>query len=503
MALKRQTIFGLLAPAFVFLVFLLPLHDGFTDDGFIHIQYARNIVERGEYSFNPGEVSFGTSSPLWVLALASVGRVAPGDEALIHASRVFSWLSGFGALLGIYALALALGARRLTAVLAACAFAADVWFVRWTALSMESSAAVLTVVLMALASVRAFDDTRSAIRMGAFIAIASLIRPEVYLAFPVFAVAALSHWRLLDKRKAVWTFAAAIALLLPWLLFARFHIGSFIPNTAGAKSGGLILSPLLFAAKLKPVIKIVATSEALPALTLLLSLALLRGRSMVCAVRQRFLVLWVIAVPVAYVILDIQILSRYLLLVTPVLGVLGWAALEQLLDRFVRPGRRRTLLVAAVMTTVIANAVFYWSVVVPPSRAFTYDLMHGMKGLALHLHDNADEDAVVAAADIGYLAFYGQRRVLDLGGLVEPETGKLRARYSYEQIAAEGLYFDVKGYPRVDYFVDRDLKSNRLDGRTLAGHRFEKVYATTVRNLGIRKPGPYYYVLYRLIRTGD
>jgi len=32
----------------------------------------------------------------------------------------------------------------------------------------------------------------------------------------------------------------------------------------------------------------------------------------------------------------------------------------------------------------------------------------------------------------------------------------------------------------------------------LAGHRFEELTVTTVRNLGIRKPGPYYYTLYRV-----
>ena len=52
---------------FVLLLLLMPLRGGFTDDGFIHIQYANNVIERGEYSFNPGEVSFGTTSPLWVM----------------------------------------------------------------------------------------------------------------------------------------------------------------------------------------------------------------------------------------------------------------------------------------------------------------------------------------------------------------------------------------------------------------------------------------------------
>ena len=74
----------------------------------------------------------------------------------------------------------------------------------------------------------------------------------------------------------------------------------------------------------------------------------------------------------------------------------------------------------------------------------------------------------------------------------------MRERYSYEEIIERGLYLDTPGYPRVDFFIDRELTAERFDGRELSGYRFTSVYTTTVRNLGIRKPGPYYYTLYRL-----
>ena len=125
--------------------------------------------------------------------------------------------------------------------------------------------------------------------------------------------------------------------------------------------------------------------------------------------------------------------------------------------------------------------------------------MHNMKGIAGFIRDNSAEDAVVAAADIGYLAFYSGRRVLDLGGLVEPATGELRARHSYEDIIQRGLFLDLEGYPHVDLFVDRALEPDRFEGRVMSGLSFERVYQTKVRNLGIRKPGPYFYTLYRLV----
>jgi hypothetical protein len=192
-----------------------------------------------------------------------------------------------------------------------------------------------------------------------------------------------------------------------------------------------------------------------------------------------------------------QILSRYLLLVTPVVCVLAWAALAEAIS--VRGWRRgRIMAVAAATVAVVVGAGFYARVVVPPSRAFSHDLQHNLRRLGQYLHDNAEPDAVVAAADIGYLAFYSGRRVLDLGGLVEPVTGTLRAEHSYEEIVERGLYFGLEGYPHVDYFIDRDHRADRFSGQTLSGHHFEKVFETTVRNLGIRKPGTFHYTLYHL-----
>jgi len=255
----------------------------------------------------------------------------------------------------------------------------------------------------------------------------------------------------------------------------------------------VITSPLTFLSKFVPIGKIVLSTQAVAVAGLIADVVLSRRRAVVLDPALRFCAAWTIALPLAYVLFDIQVLSRYLLLITPALCVLGWRSLENVAGR-----HARSLALAGILVAVVSNGVFYARVVLPPSRAFSTDLTTSMTALARYLHDNSPPGSVVAAADIGYLAFYSERRVLDLGGLVEPETGKLREAHSYEDIVDQGLYFDVPGYPRVDYFVDRDLAADRFAGKTLRGHRFDKVYETTVHNLGIRKPGVYHYTLYRL-----
>jgi len=489
----------LIVPLALLLGLLLPLKSGFTDDGFIHIQYAENLINRGEYSFNPGEVSFGTTSPLWVLAQAAIGLVIGGGEKLIHTSRVLSWLSGFLAVILVWVCARRAGVGLFASYLAATAFAAHAWFVRWTALSMETASAVAALAAVGIAAVGAFRDHRAAWGLGFFMAVAALIRPEAYLLVPVYIVAFSLQPRPWDRSLAARTLGMFALLIVPWLGFARWHIGSFLPNTAGAKSGGLILSPAVFVGKLEPVAQIMGSAEGLHILCIAAALVLLRSKSRLLSRPLRFHLLWVIALPVAYVVFDIQILSRYLLLLSPFVAVLGFAALEELCGRLPQRARRAALVLATAVVVAV-NVVFYFIVIVPPSREFSYDLSHNMKRVAVYIEKNSPQQAVVAAADIGYLAFYSNRRVLDLGGLVEPETGTLREAHTYEEIVEKGMYLNLERYPRVDFFIDRDKERNRFAGAVIEGHRFERVLEEKVRNLGIRKPGPFYYTLYRLHR---
>jgi hypothetical protein len=492
----NRRLVGVLPALLVLAALMYPLRGGFTDDGFIHVQYARNLMTRGEYSFNPGETSFGTTSPLWVMALAVVARPFNADHALVTAGQTFSWLAAFATVLVFYHVILLLGASRRTAFLGSMALAADVWLVRWGALGMESSLAACMAAIMVGASLRAYDDRRAAAAFGVAVAVGALVRPELYLAMPVYIAGAVTR----RPRPAVRVVLRAVLFMLllvgPWLSFAKWHMGSFLPNTAGAKSGGWVSDPIVLAQKLVVPAKIMAGSQLVSLLAIFGDVVVWRRRAFVFTPAFRFAALWMVALPVAYVLADIQVLSRYLLLITPAVCLGGWLSLQSLWRANTRA--QMVGMTCALAIALAMNVAVYTRVVIPASRAFSEDLQTNMVGLARFLHDHAQPGQVVAAADIGYLAFYSGCRVLDLGGLVEPETGKLRSRHDYEDIVAQGLYFDVRGYPHVDYLVDREHVAGRFDGQVIHGHRFEKIYVTSVRNLGIRKPGAFFYTLYRI-----
>ncbi|UCG51233.1 MAG: hypothetical protein JSW58_13705, partial [Candidatus Latescibacterota bacterium] len=434
-------------------------------------------------------------------------RIFGTGEVLIVTSRVLSWVSGFLAILGMFILARALDLRVWTALLCALFFATHVWFVRWTALSMETASAVLAIVAVGVVSVRSYRDHRNAWLLGFTLAAAALLRPESYLLVPVYLAAVVLSGRTCERSCVFRTLLLFSLMIVPWLAFAKYHIGSFLPNTAGAKSGGMIVDPIVFVKKFLPIAKIVGSAEGMPVLAVLGSLVFFGKRSRVFSQSHRLLFLWVLALPIAYVLFDVQVLSRYMLLTSPFTIVLGFSALEQLVEKARAPRVRERLYRwvpgLAALAAMAVNVFLYATVVIAPSKAFSYDLTHNLRDLALFVKENSSPGDVVAAADIGYLAFYSERRVLDLGGLVDNETHRLREVNSYEEIVEKGMYLTLPKFPLVHFFIDRELSANRFDKKVINGYRFDSIMVTQVRNLGIKKPGPYFYTLYRLTPLGN
>src|SRR3954462_10429177 len=53
------------------LISLTATSPGFPiDDAWIHQVFARNLFQRGEFSYNPGQLVAGSTSPLWTVLLA-------------------------------------------------------------------------------------------------------------------------------------------------------------------------------------------------------------------------------------------------------------------------------------------------------------------------------------------------------------------------------------------------------------------------------------------------
>ena len=498
--MRREDVRNIALGIILFFALLVQLRSAVVDDTFIHLQYARNLAEAGELSFNRGDPSYGATSPFWVALLALLHRLGADGVA---ACRILASIFAVASIALMYRIVAAIDGRTSAPLSAALILAADAWFVRWSAVGMETSCAVfMTLVACDASRGAARSLTRSAL-FGVALLLATLARPEALLLVPLAAIAFLFARGTL--RRFVFL-AVFVPLFSAWLYLVHRHTGSFFPLTAGVKQGSATFS-LATVGRMLVSVRIIGATVALPCLALCAALliGIVRYRSAgrffsaTESIREEpavlLMLLWIFALPFAYAVLDFQVLSRYLVPVIAAaiaLGVIAWRRMFSHLRS--GGGSRRAAIVAFTALTVLQSVCTYEMVVVPPTRDFSQGLETTIAGMGKWLEKNSPPDALVATPDIGAIGWYSRRSILDLGGLVSPELNRMRKEIDVERIIEEGLY--LKFQP--DYCVDRSESPLRFAGRVIGGVRFETLMQGTVTNLGIRKRAPVVYVLYRL-----
>jgi hypothetical protein len=485
----------------LFLLFSLPFLEYRTDDTFIFLCYARNLAAGHGLAFNPGEPIYGFTSLLWTLLLAPA--FALGLPPLATA-KTLALMFGVLAILGFRAWA----RRRLgpagSAVSAAAtfAFAANAWLVRWTGAAMET-ALVMALITWGLAAQAAeADDPAVPPRAAPIFALGALARPEVILLlFLTLAVDAVAGGRQ-GRRRAVLGAVLAVALIAPWIVYAIGAFGQVLPLTAEAKGrlslAGFDLDPLVDIAK-----AVVTTSgiEAVLGVAAAVGLLIHRGKDRGGASgraggdrrewirRHAVPLLWLVGLPLAYLLAGFDVLTRYALPLIPVIVLYGFMAFGWVAGP---GGAPRWAWVLAAIVTLQNGLVLAW-VVYPHTHRFSRGVEDCLGGLGRYAAEHTPPGTQVAIADIGAFGYYADRRVLDLAGLVSPELLPIVNRYPIEEIAERLLFAPVA---RPEYLVDRHRDPERLAGRM--GGTFEPLHSCRVEGLGVRSPEPVTYTLYRL-----
>ncbi|MBN2184105.1 MAG: hypothetical protein JW746_02140 [Candidatus Krumholzibacteriota bacterium] len=500
--MTRRDYFIVAACMAVMVILSLPLTGSMTDDTYIHMQYARNLADAGELSFNRGDPTYGATSPLWVFLLSIVYRLG-GDMA--HWSRILSLFFGVASAYMVYRLALGIGMGRYLSALAAAIFSSEAWVIRWSSVGMESSFAVFIVIAVIISSLGATRSSARSLLFGSLLFLAYLVRPEALLLFPL-AVISFMIFRgsagLLRRFRWLFVYLPAMAV---WLIMIKGHTGTWFPLTAGAKQGNIDLSAIILTRAVVPA-RIITATVGLPlaVLVLFLLFGIFCNRKLLFIDDERkrpgiFLsLIWIFALPAAYLLIDFQIISRYLIPVSPFIIVLGTASAAVFFEHYLRRSSKIILSLFAALV-MIQNVIFLNIVVVEPTKAFSDGLQKVLVKMGIYLSENSDRDDLVAAPDIGAIGYYSGRRILDLGGLVSPEINKMRSAVDYETLIDRGDYL-IFG---ADYFLDRSTEPMRFSGRVIKGIAFTPVMSGTVSNLGIRQPSEVTYVLYRLDNISD
>jgi len=412
------------------------------DDTWIHLQFARNLSQGQGFSFNPGEWVSASTAPLWTLVLALFHLLPWGVVWSAKAAGVLLlWVNG----LLTARLGRGLGLEPGWALAGGLVVALTPRLV-WGSLSgME---VCLYAALATFGICRHLETLdRSACWWGtASLALAALARPECLLLFPL---AMADRFRF--SRQVPWKHLLLFAALLaPFVLFNLFTLGRPLPNTFYAKVGGYGITGALAAFDWARVAKAVLYYPLLQAqelvafsaennlvLTCLAPLGivgLLKGKRaswLIPLILLGFPLLRGMLAPFKGALFQHGRYAAHLVPLLTLAGLMGlraaWRLLAEGKDFLYLRRLRRWGRPAAW------GLIFLHLLVFLPKYAQTYgwnvtniEDMHIEMGKWLAAHTPAE--AVVAGHDVGALAYFGQRRLLDTTGLVTPKAlGFLRA----------------------------------------------------------------------------
>ena len=395
-----------------------------NDDAFITYRYAQNLLAGRGFVFNPGEAVLGTTAPLHGLLIAALGaldadlpRVALAvscTATVIMAFCVYLTLANRGAVWG--------GA--VAAAFLICAHKT------YSAFPLE------TPLLGAFQAAAVLFAERGRLRlMGAALALALLVRADSALL--AAALLGTLWWTGAPKRALTEAFGVTTALIAPWFLYASVTYGSLLSNTAHTKSGWPGHLWVFMGSLWERGVGTTLSDPWLSALALLVA-----AYGAVVSFRQlrwaplRALVLWALAHVAAYSALRIFWPHSWYyyplhICVCMLLGIgcdHGLSVLRaRARARFESEAISHLLapsfaLVVALLAAPQIGAVHENAGRIPfQFFAGGRDALY--RSAAAWLSSNPTVCAHIAALEVGTLAYYSDRTMVDRMGLVSPEAG--------------------------------------------------------------------------------
>ncbi len=400
------------------------------DDAWIHQTYARNLARWGQFAYVRGQVSAGSTSPLWTIAL-SVGYLLFVD------GRLWAYLAGAICLVltaGIvHNLSLLLWPDRLWAAFSAAVFCALEWHLAWAAFSgME----ILLFICLSLLLIERSLTGAHPFWIGLLGALLVLTRPEgIVLLLLVVVVKLLPDEEQPARLADFLPLLSGLSLLvIPYLVYNVIVSGTLFPNTFYAKQSEyhVLLTGLPLWTRLWRMTRATLIGPQVLLLPGFIYSAFHVLRAVVAGRRDfslRKLLFPVLPLVWWAGLLGIYALrlpadyqhGRYVIPVIPIFILYGVAGTAEIL----RPFSPRPVVRIASRVLIAATAVLLLAFVVVGGVTYARDVSIiecEMVDVARWLAANTPPDALIATHDIGAIGYFSERPLLDMAGLITPEV---------------------------------------------------------------------------------
>ena len=456
------------------------------DDAYIHLNYVENLANTGRLSFNTGEISTGTSSPIWVVILAVFLKL--GSNAYWTAT-ILSLLSMI-ILVNLTFIATRKVASDLQlpqttsfwmSLLASCLLISNGNLIWLTLSGMET----ILFLAIGLLGVLSYIKWGLGYRTGLIIALLTLTHPSgisLFITLVLVTLITRHGWQWIKG------LISYFAILSPYLLFSAYVNGNIIPTTGKAKTLTYVDSGLNIERAWEFTQGFIQYQNYLPqhfvlasALFILIILYLSNSRFIrlktICSqfrttnisrhqisnhsinmlrfvgLKRRFftdnllttcLITWGI-IHFGMYAMSFRILlhhTRYLSIEYVLWAILG-ATIIGLIQQ------RKPKMFIGLGISIISLGLASWSIT-DWGQLYINNTQHVKQAyipMADWIKANTSPDSKIASFDIGIIGWYGDRHVIDLGGVTSSDTHEcLKARNCGEFLRESNADYIV--YPR-------------------------------------------------------
>ncbi len=419
------------------------------DDAWIHQTYARNFGHNFQWGFLPDHPSGGSTGPLWgmLLSLLYLLNIPP-----LWGTYLYGFLFLWGTSVTGLHLFEKIAPENKTYKYIAGALLAVEWHLIWSALSgMET---ILLIFLSLILFNFLLEKKDNWIIPGIIIGLSVWVRPDGMTLFgPAVLCLVLRSYSVHILLKKAALFGAGFILLFgPYILFNWLVSGDIWPNTFYAKQAeySILRQANLVGRYLKVGFQFITGIGVL----------LLPG--IYCEIRaivnkknweNAALVLWSVGyvglyawrLPVTYQH------GRYIIPAMPIGFLFGISGLLRWVDLQSEKLWQRVLSGVWIGAAIAVTASFW----IVGARAYALDVAvieTEMVKVAEWIEENTDEDAVIAAHDIGAIGYFSTREIVDLAGLITPDVipfirNEQKLAYYIDQENADYLVSFPDWYP--------------------------------------------------------
>jgi hypothetical protein len=193
-------------------------------------------------------------------------------------------------------------------------------------------------------------------------------------------------------------------------------------------------------------------------------------------VRSEFIIIagWIILFYVFYILKNVTILSRYSLIVLPLLILVTMLLLAKVCTRL-SLSRRDThgILIGLTVLSLVFHGLFTLFVVKPDADSFVRGFQNEYRNIASIISAEHYRDGGVMVSEVGMIGVYSGLKVYDFVGLVDKERHLFSTKRGYF-LSKRPQYLISRGEVVVEELVDSSTS-------------FQEIYKTKIAGFGINQ----------------